>query len=109
PQAFAKSVQILREELDKRGRDPAKFAISKRCFLSVYESPKVARAELDRWYQKVYRRPAGADDKDIYGTPETVREKLEAIVRAGANHLLVNPTGRYTDQVELLANVVGLA
>ena len=108
-QAFAKSVQILREELDKLGRDPARFTVSKRVFLSVDENPKVARAEMDRWYQKVYLRPNGAEDSDIYGTPEQVREKLEQLVAAGATHLLVNPAGRYTEQVEALAEVVGLA
>jgi probable F420-dependent oxidoreductase len=107
--AFGKSVQILRDELGKLGRDPAQFPISKRVFLSVDERTDVARAELDRWYQKVYRRPHGADDSDIYGTPEQVREKLEALVAAGATHLLVNPTGRYREQVEALAEVVGLA
>jgi alkanesulfonate monooxygenase SsuD/methylene tetrahydromethanopterin reductase-like flavin-dependent oxidoreductase (luciferase family) len=78
-------------------------------FLSVDERPDVARAELDRWYQKVYRRPNGADDSDIHGTPEQVREKLEVLVAAGATHLLVNPTGRYREQVDALAEVVGLA
>ena len=107
--AFAKSVQILRGELEKLGRDPAQFPISKRVFLSVDERADVARAELDQWYQKVYRRPNGADDSDIYGTPQEVREKLEALVAAGATHLLVNPTGRYREQVDALAEVVGLA
>jgi probable F420-dependent oxidoreductase len=106
--AFGKSVQILREELEKLGRDPARFPISKRVFLSVDERADVARAELDRWYRKVYRRPKGADDADIYGTPPQVREKLEALVAAGATHLLVNPTGRYREQVDALAEVVGL-
>jgi hypothetical protein len=27
----------------------------------------------------------------------------------GANHLLLNPVGRYAEQVEALADVVGLA
>ena len=107
--AFGKSVQILREELEKLGRDPARFPISKRVFLSVDERADVARAELDRWYQKVYRRPTGADESDICGTPGQVREKLEALVAAGATHLLVNPTGRYREQVDALAEVVGLA
>jgi probable F420-dependent oxidoreductase len=107
--AFGRSVQILREELEKLGRDPALFPISKRVFLSVDENAEVARAELDRWYQKVYRRPNGADDSDVYGTPAQVREKLEALVDAGATHLLVNPTGRYREQVEALAEVAGLA
>lgn len=106
--AFANSVQILRAELEKLGRDPATFPISKRVFLSVAERPEVAKAELDRWFSVVYRRPGGADAGDIYGTPAQVREQLEALVAAGANHLLVNPVGRYVEQVEALAEVVGL-
>jgi probable F420-dependent oxidoreductase len=106
--AFGKSVQILREELEKLGRNPATFPISKRVFLSVDERADVAKAEADRWFSIVYRRPGGAGPDEIYGTPAQVREQLEALVAAGANHLLINPTGRYTEQVEALAEVVGL-
>jgi probable F420-dependent oxidoreductase len=106
---FAQSVQIVRQELDKLGRDPASFAISKRVFLSVDERPAAAKAELDRWYQIVYRRPGGAADSDVYGTPEQVRAQLERLVEAGATHLLVNPVARYDEQMEALAKVVGLA
>ena len=105
---FAKCVPLLRAELEKLGRDPAKFPISKRVFLSVAASAEAARAELDRWFVTVYRNPAGADASGIYGTPEQVREKLEALVAVGASHLLVNPIARYGEQVEALAEVVGL-
>jgi probable F420-dependent oxidoreductase len=106
---FAKSVQILREELEKLGRNPATFPISKRVFLSVHERADAARAELDRWLQIVYRRPSGAADTEVHGTPEQVREQLEALVDAGANHLLVNPVGRHVEHVEALAQIVGLS
>jgi probable F420-dependent oxidoreductase len=106
---FAKSVQILREELEKLGRDPATYPVSKRVFLSVDERPDVARAELDRWLSIVYRRPGGAAAAEVHGTPEQVREQLEALVDAGANHLLVNPVGRHAEHVEALAEIVGLS
>jgi alkanesulfonate monooxygenase SsuD/methylene tetrahydromethanopterin reductase-like flavin-dependent oxidoreductase (luciferase family) len=64
---------------------------------------------MDRWFKLVYRRPDGAGADEIYGTPAQVGEQLEALIDAGANHLLVNPTGRYTEQVEALAEVVGLS
>jgi alkanesulfonate monooxygenase SsuD/methylene tetrahydromethanopterin reductase-like flavin-dependent oxidoreductase (luciferase family) len=98
----------VRSELEKLGRDPKSFAISKRVFLSVHERREAAKAELDRWYQLVYRRPGGAIDTDVYGTPEQVREQLESLVAAGANLLLVNPVGRWSDLVDALAVVVGL-
>ena len=107
--AFTRSVPLLRTALEKAGRDPATFPISKRVFLSVDERPEAARAELHRWFTVVYRNPEGTDASGIHGTPEQVRERLEELVAAGANHLLLNPVSRYAEQVEALAGVVGLS
>jgi probable F420-dependent oxidoreductase len=106
--AFIHAVPILREALERAGRDPAAFPISKRVFLSVDEQPQAARAELHRWFTLVYRNPEGTDASGIHGTPEQVRERLEELVAAGANHLLLNPVGRYDEQLEALASVAGL-
>jgi probable F420-dependent oxidoreductase len=106
---FARSVPILRAELDKAGRDPATFPISKRVFLSVHERADVARAELHRWFSTVYRNPAGTDASGVHGTPSLVRERLEELVAMGANHLLLNPICRHVEQVEALAALVGLS
>jgi probable F420-dependent oxidoreductase len=107
--AFMRSVPILRQALEKAGRDPASFPISKRVFLSVHARPEVARAELHRWFTVVYRNPEGTDASGIHGTPEQVRERLEELIAAGANHLLLNPTARYIEHLEALASVVGFA
>jgi probable F420-dependent oxidoreductase len=104
---FAASVPILKEALAKNGRDPESFPISKRIFIAVDERPEVARAELLRWFTEVYHNPPGVDVCGIHGTPEQVRERLEEVVAMGANHLLLNPVSRYTEQVEALAEVVG--
>jgi probable F420-dependent oxidoreductase len=106
--AFIRSVPLLREALENKGRDPATFPISKRVFLSVHERPEEARAELHPWFTEVYRNPEGTDASGIHGTPEHVRERLEELIAAGANHLLLNPTARYTEHLEALASVVGL-
>jgi probable F420-dependent oxidoreductase len=105
---FAASVPILKAALEERGRDPAKFPISKRVFMAVDERPEVARADLLRWFTDVYRNPPGVDICGIHGTPEQVRERLEEMVAMGANHLLLNPVSRCAEQLEALAEVVGL-
>ena len=64
---------------------------------------------LDRWFTSVYRNPAGTVASGVHGTPEQVRERLEELVAAGANHLLLNPVGRYVEQVEAVATLVGLS
>jgi len=106
---FARHVPLLRAELEKAGRDPRTFPISKRVFLSVHDDPKVARAEVDRWYSIVYHDPKGVETSGVHGTPEQVAKQLEALVDAGATHLLLNPVARYAEQVEVLAKIVGLA
>jgi probable F420-dependent oxidoreductase len=105
---FARSVPLLKDALAAAGRDPVGFPISKRIFMAVDERPEVARAQLHRWFTEVYHNPAGTDASGLHGTPEQVRERLEEIVGMGANHLLLNPVSRYVEQVDALAEVVGL-
>jgi probable F420-dependent oxidoreductase len=107
--SFSHSVPILKAALEKVGHDPATFPISKRVFLSVHERPDVARTEVHRWFSAVYHNPDGTNASGIHGTPEQVRERLEALVAMGANHLLLNPVCRHAEQLEALAAVVGLS
>jgi len=107
--SFSRSVPLLKAALEKAGRDPTTFPISKRVFMSVHERPEVARAELHRWFSVVYHNPEGTDASGIHGTPGQVRERLEELVAMGANHLLLNPVARHAEQVEALAAVVGLS
>lgn len=106
---FGRSVPLLRQALEQAGRDPAEFPVSKRIFLAVDDNPAVARAELHRWFTEVYHNPAGTEASGIYGTPEQVRARLEEVVALGANHLLLNPVSRFAEQLEAVAQVVGLA
>ena len=105
---FGRSVPLLRQALEQAGRDPAAFPVSKRIFMAVDDNPAVARAELHRWFTEVYHNPDGTEASGIYGTPEQVRARLEEVVALGANHLLLNPVSRFTEQLEAVAQVVGL-
>jgi probable F420-dependent oxidoreductase len=104
---FKASVSILKQALGAAGRDPTTFPISKRVFMAVDERPAVARRELERWFTEVYHNPPGTDASGIHGTPEEVRERLEDLVAAGANHLLLNPISRHGEQLEAVAELAG--
>jgi alkanesulfonate monooxygenase SsuD/methylene tetrahydromethanopterin reductase-like flavin-dependent oxidoreductase (luciferase family) len=105
---FGDSVPILKEALAARGRDPENFTISKRIFMMVDDNAATARRNLDRWFTDVYHNPPGTDFSGIHGTPEQVRERLEEVVAMGANHIMLNPVSSYVEQVDALAEVVGL-
>ena len=106
---FRRAVPLLREALEAAGRGSDNFPISKRIFIAVDDNAEVARAELLRWYSDVYHNPAGTDSSGVHGTPEQVRERLEQMVAMGATHLLLNPICRHAEQLEALAEVVGLS
>src|SRR5262245_19552149 len=105
---FKASVPILKQALAAAGRDPTTFPVSKRVFMAVDERPAMARRELERWFTEVYHNPPGTDASGIHGTPEQVRERLEELVAAGANHLLLNPISRHAEQLEAVAELAGL-
>jgi probable F420-dependent oxidoreductase len=105
---FMASVPILRQALEAAGRDPTTFPISKRVFMAVDERPAVARRQLERWFTDVYHNPPGTDASGVHGTPEQVRERLEELVAAGANHLLLNPISGHAEQLEAVAELAHL-
>jgi probable F420-dependent oxidoreductase len=107
--SFAQAVPVLRDALAAAGRDPATFPISKRVFLSVHDDAAMARAEVERWFTTAYRNAALTDQAGVFGTPDEVAAQLQGLVDAGATHLLLNPVTRYTEQLEALAAVTGLA
>jgi probable F420-dependent oxidoreductase len=106
--SFVSAVPRLRAGLEELGRDPATYPISKRVFLSVDDRPNKARAELKHWFSEVYRSPDALTDAGVFGTPEQVSEQLQALVAAGATHLLLNPVDRLTEHVDMLAELAGL-
>ncbi len=106
--AFASVAALIRETLALKHRDQCDFTVSKRVFMSVHEDPTVARDEVQQWFSKVYLRPHLAESAGVHGTPEQVCEQLEELIDAGATHLLLNPVARCLEQVDALADVVGL-
>jgi len=104
---FQNSIKDIEDELGKSGRSLKDFKISKRVFMAIHEDPEIAREELRRWFTDVYSAPQMVDEGGVYGTPEQVRTKLDAIVASGPNHLILNPVSRYREHLDLLDLVIG--
>ena len=105
---FAASVPILKEALAAKRPRPGEFPDLEAHLHGGRRAARGRAARTLRWFTDVYRNPPGTDLCGIHGTPEQVRERLEEMVGMGANHLMLNPVSRYTEQVEALAEVVGL-
>lgn len=100
---FVRGVASVRRLLDEANRDPASFAISKRVYLAVDDDRARAERRLREWFGTRYRNADMAVRVSIWGGRAECVDKLGELVRAGAQHLLLNPVFDEMDHLELLA------
>ncbi|MGH7960813.1 MAG: LLM class flavin-dependent oxidoreductase [Candidatus Binatia bacterium] len=103
---FVRNVGLLRQVLDEAGRDPATFPISKRVYLAVDADRDRAERRLREWFAMRYKNADMATRVSIWGSRAECIDKLSELVRAGAQHLLLNPVFDESEHLEMLAQEV---
>ena len=103
---FVQQHQVLQRLLAEAGRDPASFAVSKRVYLAVDDDRDRAERRLREWFAARYRNADMGSRVSIWGGCAECIDKLAELVRAGAQHLLLNPVFDELQQAELLAREV---
>lgn len=106
---FREHVQILRKELDRLGRDPNEFPISKRVYIAVDNDADRAERRLTEWFGAWYGRAEMGSEVSVRGSIEACVEGLQEVVDAGAGMLMLNPVFDYDEHLETLASEVGPA
>ncbi len=99
--AFADQVQIVREELAGRQRDPAAFGIAKRVYIHVDDDPARAHAEIEGALVRHYGR--AVPGVSVSGPPTECIDGLREVAAAGAELILLNPLVDDHAQMERLA------
>jgi len=105
---FRTQVIGLREGLEAAGRDPATFPISKRVYLAVDSNEKRAEDALRTFFKVFYGDPNYAAQFGVFGSEEKVAEGLAEVFDAGAGMVMLNPVSEQREQLEILAEMVGL-
>jgi len=103
---FVRHMELIKRLLDEAKRDPATFSISKRVYIAIDDNRDIAEQRLRRWFGARYKSPDMAPRVSIYGSRTECVDKLGALVRAGAQHLLLDPVYDHVEQMELLATEV---
>lgn len=106
-EAFRRHVVYLRDALEEAGRDPERFAISKRVYIAVDDDAERAERRLREWFAHNYLDAEMATRVSIWGRPEHCHERLEELIDAGARHLLLNPVFDYEEHLEALSRYAG--
>jgi probable F420-dependent oxidoreductase len=102
---FADQVRLVRDALERQGRDDAGFPIAKRVYIAVDDDAERARqrmgAALDRLYG--FFGLKNLTPVAVFGPPSACARGLREVARAGAGLILLNPLFDEAEQMERLA------
>jgi alkanesulfonate monooxygenase SsuD/methylene tetrahydromethanopterin reductase-like flavin-dependent oxidoreductase (luciferase family) len=90
---FVEAVKVVRHELERQGKDSARFTIGKRVYLIVDDDAARARKRVLDGLHRIYGDMPGTDDVPVSGTPGDVVAGLREVIDAGAEMILLNPLG----------------
>ncbi|KLI09554.1 luciferase [Mycolicibacterium conceptionense] len=91
---FAEAVRTVRREINEQGKDADRFRIGKRVYLIVDDDSARARDRVQAGLRRIYGdRADQLGDVAVAGTVEDVVHGLRAVLDAGAQTIVLNPTG----------------
>ncbi len=102
---FAEQVRVVRDELDRQGRDAAGFPIAKRVYIAVDDDALRARQAIAAALGRLYG-DFGLPDLTpvaVFGPSTACVEGLREVAEAGAELILLNPLFDEAEQMERLA------
>jgi alkanesulfonate monooxygenase SsuD/methylene tetrahydromethanopterin reductase-like flavin-dependent oxidoreductase (luciferase family) len=105
--SFVDAVKTVRRELDAQGKDPARFTIGKRVYLTVDDDGARARERVLAGLHRIYGGMPGIEAVPVSGTPADVVRGVREVIDAGSEMVLLNPVGENVaedrEQMERLA------
>ncbi len=103
---FRKQTGILIDALEESGRRVDQFPMSKRVYIAVEDSDRIALERLAPALDHVYRSPGMAERIAVFGSPAQCAERLNELAALGAHEVVLNPLYDEFVQMEKLARVM---
>ena len=104
--AFIRESAMIRRFLDEAKRDPATFGYGKRVYLAVDNDRARAEKRIREWFARRYKNADLGPRVSIWGSSAECTEKIQEIVRAGAQHIVFNPMFDEMEHLEICAKEI---
>jgi probable F420-dependent oxidoreductase len=104
--AFVRESSRIREMLSATKRDPATFHVAKRVYLAVDKNEGRGERRIREWFARRYKNSDLGPRVAIWGGAEKCTEKIQAIVRAGAQQIVFNPMFDEMEHLDICANEI---
>jgi len=104
--AFIRESAQIRSFLGEARRDPATFGYGKRVYLAVDNDRARGEKRIREWFSKRYKNADLGPRVSIWGSSAECTEKIQEIVRAGAQHIVFNPMFDEMEHLEICAKEI---
>ena len=101
--AFRKVLATLRNSLEKHGRDPATYPISKRVYLAIDDDRVSAERKIQEWFTDHYHSAELGMTVSLIGSVDEVVEKLGPLVDEGLDMIMFNPVYNLIEHAQVIA------
>ena len=104
--AFMRESARIREMLDQSQRDPETFHFAKRVYLAVDKDEARAERRIREWFGRRYKNSDLGPRVSVWGSAEKCTEKIQEIVKAGAQQIVFNPMFDEMEHLEICAKEI---
>jgi len=87
-------------------RDPATFDFAKRVYLAVDNDEARGEQRIREWFARRYKNADLGPKVSIWGSVAKCTEKIQEIVKAGAQQIVFNPMFDETEHLEICAKEI---
>ena len=104
--AFIRESGTIRQLLAESTRDAASFHFSKRVYLAVDSDEARGERRIRDWFGKRYKNADLGPKVSIWGSAAKCAEKIQEIVKAGAQRIVFNPMFDEMEHLEICAKEI---
>ncbi|HEX9788594.1 MAG TPA: TIGR03619 family F420-dependent LLM class oxidoreductase [Candidatus Binatia bacterium] len=104
--SFIRESARIKGFLDEAKRDPATFHFAKRVYLAVDDDKARGERRIKEWFAKRYKNADLGPKVSIWGGRDECTEKIQELVRAGAQHIVFNPMFDETEHLDICAKEI---
>jgi alkanesulfonate monooxygenase SsuD/methylene tetrahydromethanopterin reductase-like flavin-dependent oxidoreductase (luciferase family) len=104
--SFIRESARIRHMLAEAKRDPATFHFAKRVYLAVDNDKARAERRIRDWFGKRYKNADLGPKVSIWGSAAECTEKIQELVRAGAQQIVFNPMFDEMEHLEICAKEI---
>jgi alkanesulfonate monooxygenase SsuD/methylene tetrahydromethanopterin reductase-like flavin-dependent oxidoreductase (luciferase family) len=104
--AFIRESAMIRQFLTDAKRDPATFSYGKRVYLCVDGNKERGEKRIRDWFAQRYKNGDLGPRVAIWGSSAECTEKIQEIVRAGAQFIVFNPMFDEMEHLEICAKEI---